>query len=174
MGGVGTSGAGGTGLRARKRLATREALSWAALRLAAERGLEQVRVDEIAAAAGVSTRTYNNYFSSKEEAVCAPVVERAKRVGAALRARPAEEPLGEAIVRAIVEEYAGGAAEPEKAEAMGMRLVLIAPALHGEYLRATAAMERPLAEAIARRTGTDTERDLFPWVLAAAVSGAAR
>src|SRR5262245_38100444 len=131
MGGVGTSGAGGTGLRARKGLATREALSWAALRLAAERGLERVRVDEIAAAAGVSTRTYNNYFASKEEAICALVVERARRVGAALRARPADEPLGQAIVRAVVEEYAGDA-EPDKDEAVRMRLVITAPALRGE------------------------------------------
>src|SRR5262245_66376689 len=99
MGFVGTPEADGAGLRVRKKVATREALSWAALRLAAERGLDRVRVDEIAAAAGVSPRTYNNYFSSKEEAICALVVERAKRVGAALRARPADEPLGEAIVR---------------------------------------------------------------------------
>jgi AcrR family transcriptional regulator len=170
---VGTSGAGGTGLRARKKLATREALSWAALRLVAERGLERVRVDEIAAAAGVSPRTYNNYFASKEEAICALVVERARRVGAALRARPADEPLGQAIVRAVVEEYAGDA-EPDKDEAVRMRLVITSPALRGEFLKATAAMERPLAEAIAARTGADAERDLSPWVLAAAVSGAAR
>jgi AcrR family transcriptional regulator len=162
-----------TGLRARKKLATREALSWAALRLAAEQGLERVRVDDIAAAAGVSPRTYNNYFSSKEEAICAVVVERAKRVGVALRERPAAEPLGQAIVHAMVEEYAGDA-EPEKDEAVRMRLVFTTPALRGEFLKATAAMERPLAEAVAARTGGDVERDLFPWVLAAAISGAAR
>jgi AcrR family transcriptional regulator len=173
LGGVGTTRAVGTGLRARKKLATREALSWAALRLAAERGLERVRVDEIAAAAGVSPRTYNNYFASKEEAICALVVERARRVGAALRARPADEPLGRAIVQAVVAEYAGDA-EPDKDEAVRMRLVITAPALRGEFLKATAAMERPLAEAIAARTGADPERDLSPWVLAAAVAGAAR
>src|SRR5258708_8577472 len=88
------------GLRARKKLATREALSRAALRLALERGLENVRVEDIAAAAGVSPRTYNNYFSSREEAICALRSERADRIAAALRARPAGEPLRDAVITA--------------------------------------------------------------------------
>jgi pyruvate/2-oxoglutarate dehydrogenase complex dihydrolipoamide acyltransferase (E2) component len=59
------------GLRERKKEATREALSMAALRLALERGIANVRVGDIAAAAGVSPRTYNNYFSNREQAICA-------------------------------------------------------------------------------------------------------
>ena len=158
------------GLRARKRLATQEALGAAALRLALERGVENVRVDDIAAAAGVSVRTYNNYFSSREEAVCALAAERAQRVGAALRARPMGEALGDAIVHALVEQYAG-AAEPDK---VGLRLLLSAPTLQGAYLQTVVALERPLAMAIAARTGMDEDRDLLPRVLAAAVAGAIR
>ena len=55
------------GMRERKKLATRKALSAAALRLAREHGPQNVRVDDIAEAAGVSPRTYNNYFSSREQ-----------------------------------------------------------------------------------------------------------
>src|SRR6266545_806054 len=70
-------------LRERKKQATREALRAAALRLALERGPENVRVDDIAEAAGVSPRTYNNYFSSREQAIVAAVTaERASRVAA--------------------------------------------------------------------------------------------
>src|SRR5580698_6176379 len=59
------------GLRERKKVATRKALGMAAMRLAVERGLEHVLVEDIAEAAGVSARTFNNYFASKYEAICA-------------------------------------------------------------------------------------------------------
>jgi AcrR family transcriptional regulator len=155
------------GLRERKKSVTREALSTAALRLALEHGPENVRVDDIAEAAGVSPRTYNNYFSSREQAIVAAITaERALRIGAALRARPAEEPLAEAVVEAIVEQYTN--------EPTGDALTLItsAPVLQAEFAASVTAIEQPLASAIAART--HGEDRLAPAVLAAAVSAAAR
>jgi AcrR family transcriptional regulator len=155
------------GLRERKKVATREALSAAALRLALERGPANVRVDDIAEAAGVSPRTYNNYFSSREQAIVAAITaERALRVAAALRARPAAEPLARAVVEAVVEQYAS--------EPAGDALTLITstPRLRAEFVEALSAIRQPLASAIAERIGDDD--GLAPAVLAAAVSAAAR
>lgn len=58
-----------TGLRERKKAATRLALHESALRLAAEQGPDGVTIEAIADAANVSRRTFSNYFSSKEEAL---------------------------------------------------------------------------------------------------------
>ncbi|MEO7348636.1 MAG: helix-turn-helix domain-containing protein [Terrimesophilobacter sp.] len=57
------------GLRERKRAATHRAIQHAVLRLATERGYEHVTIEEIAAAANISPRTFFNYFVSKDEAV---------------------------------------------------------------------------------------------------------
>ncbi|NED89115.1 TetR family transcriptional regulator, partial [Streptomyces sp. SID11233] len=57
------------GLRERKKAATREAVHKAALSLAVEHGFEHVTVEAIADAAGISRRTFSNYFTAKEDAV---------------------------------------------------------------------------------------------------------
>jgi AcrR family transcriptional regulator len=171
------------GLRERKKIATREALSVAALRLAMEHGPENVRVDEIAEAAGVSPRTYNNYFSSREQAIVSAIeAERALRVAAALRARPAGEPLADAVVEAVVGQYVAEGEPGSDAFA----LLVSASGLRAEFLRTVAGLERPLATAIADRIGAGRqdggdegrdgggEQDIGAAVLAAAVSAAAR
>lgn len=57
------------GLRERKRIATRRAIQRAVLRLATERGLEQLTIEDISREADVSPRTFFNYFGSKDAAV---------------------------------------------------------------------------------------------------------
>ncbi len=57
------------GVREQKRRATVRAIQVALLELAVERGLDRVTIDEVARAAGVSPRTFFNYFDSKEDAV---------------------------------------------------------------------------------------------------------
>jgi AcrR family transcriptional regulator len=161
-----------TGLRARKKLTTRQALARAALRLAVERGPGNVRREDIAAAVDVSLRTFNNYFSSKEEAIVSLAVDRAASIVVSLRGRPADEPLGEALVAAFVEQY--GQAAPSREWIAQLRIIVSAPQVHGAYLQALGGIEGSLAEAIAERTGADVRHDLHPRVLAAAACGAER
>src|SRR6202035_6107292 len=94
-----------SGLRERKKVAPRQSLEEAAIRLAVERGLDKVLVEDIADAAGVSARTFNNYFASKYEAICALQQDRALRIGDVLRARPAGESLWESVTEAVLSEF---------------------------------------------------------------------
>lgn len=162
----------GAGLRERKKVATRRALGLAAMRLAVERGLDNVLVEDIAEAAGVSARTFNNYFGSKHEAICALGFDRAMRIGAALRERPPGEPLWEAITSAVMSEY--GSADHALGEdwMTGVRLVTSEPALRGEYLKVQAMTQYSMAEAIALRMGFQPGATMFPRILAAAVTAA--
>jgi AcrR family transcriptional regulator len=63
------------GLRERKRVDTRNRIVTAAANLFRQRGLDEVTVDEIAAAADVGKGTVYNYFEAKEDIVVALVVE---------------------------------------------------------------------------------------------------
>src|ERR1700757_2305730 len=101
------------GLRERKKVATRQSLSEAAMRLAIQRGLDNVLVEDIAEAAGVSARTFNNYFASKYEAICALQQDRAIRIGEALRSRPAAEPLWESVTQAVLSQYGPASHTPD-------------------------------------------------------------
>jgi len=169
-----TSRAARPGLRERKKQQTRAALSWAALRLAVERGLGNVLVEDIAAEADVSPRTYNNYFSSKAEAITWRHLDRARRMADLLRARPPGEPLWESITCAAVAQAGGERASPEPEWIAGVRLMLSEPELQGEFLKAEAAAERECAVVIAERTGSDADRDLYPRLVAAAIGAAIR
>ncbi len=60
-------------LREQKRAATRAALGRAAASIVLTEGIDGLTVVAVAAEAGVSTRTFHNYFSSREEALAAYV-----------------------------------------------------------------------------------------------------
>jgi AcrR family transcriptional regulator len=157
------------GLRERKKRATRKALRDAALRLALERGPDNVRVDDIAEAAGVSPRTYNNYFASREQAIVAAVTaEREARVAEAVAARPAGTRLAEAVTEAIVEQYT----DPDSHDPRALLLITASPALRDAFLGTAAGIEDPLTAVIAERTGDAGQHTAR--VLSASIAAAVR
>jgi AcrR family transcriptional regulator len=161
-------------LRERKKLETRKNLSWAAIGLALQRGgIENVRTEEIAEVAGVSPRTFNNYFHSREEAIGAVAGDRARRVALAFADRAASEPFGTALAEAVVAEYTLGT-EPEKASAHQLRCLMAQDGVRPHMLQAMTLFETELVPVIAERLGLDPAQDLLPKIVAAAVNGAIR
>ncbi len=117
-------------------------------------------MEDIAAEVGVSPRTFNNYFSSKGEAIAARHLERARSIAAELRARPASKPLWEAITDAALARFALGQEgdarhSHDQQWIAGLRLMIAEPALQGEMVKAGAMAEAEFAAAVAERTGTD-------------------
>ncbi|WP_280413754.1 TetR/AcrR family transcriptional regulator [Nocardia carnea] len=158
------------GLRERKKRDTRKALSDAALELMFERGIDNVVREDIAERAGVSVRTFNNYFAGKFEALAYRHIERLRRSAALLLTRPAGEPLWTALTEALVEPLRedGAGGPPTPAMLAETRKLRAAPDMQAA---AAKALGDELIVAIAQRTGTEPT-DLYPRLVAATVNAA--
>jgi AcrR family transcriptional regulator len=95
----------GETLRDRKKRQTRLAIESAAWRLVAEKGYDDTTVDDIAHAADVAPRTFFRYFDSKEAVLFGSWRLFLDEFCAALRARPADEPIFDAL-RTVLASHA--------------------------------------------------------------------
>jgi AcrR family transcriptional regulator len=161
------------GLRERKKAETRRALASAALRLADELGPDGVTVEAIAEAAGVSPRTFFNYFSTKDDAIVGTTPAHSSELLSNLIARPEEEAPLEAL-RATARELVGtleaGADDWMRRHHLFQRY----PALSARHASRFAEVERGLVEEIARRTGLDPDLDTYPALVVSTALGAIR
>lgn len=159
------------GLRERKKTQTRVAIQQATLLLALGRGLDAVTVDEIAAAANISVRTFRNYFGSKEEALVAAWASEFRVYVEALRDRPADEPVLDALEHVFAEIASRLGERRGEAE------------VHADLLWTSTAMARyrsvlldeavrMVTDVVAARTGTDASNDMYPHLVTAAAISA--
>ncbi len=170
-------GAAGGGLRERKKRATRAALAEAAVRLAAEHGAEKVTVEAISAAAGVSVRTFFNYFDTRDDAFVVIDADAGARMRrAVLDAPPALSPL-EALREAMAAELAE-AEQQHELWRLHAEVLHASPHLLARGVGAHMAAEADLADALAERLrGTGAEGaapGLYPRLLAAVAGAAVR
>lgn len=90
-----------TSRRELNKVATRDAITSAALDFLRAKGLNGFTVDDVAAAAGVSRRTFFNYFSSVEAAIASFTERFLESVIAELVKRPDNEPILDSAVAAL-------------------------------------------------------------------------
>jgi AcrR family transcriptional regulator len=138
------------GLRERKRQQTRERLTRMAMALFLERGFEATTLDDIAAAADISRRSFFHYFASKEDVVFAWQEEITAALVEAVAARPAAESMltaAENAILAMVRQL-----EPGEAIAMA-QLKRDNPALQARDQVKYEKLERALAVALEKRAG---------------------
>lgn len=164
------------GLRERKKQRTRLALVDAAFALFAEQGYEATTVDQIAAAADVSPRTFFRYFTTKEDVALSLSLDGQRAMLAELAARPAEEPpftaLGQAMRAVVTMVKEGDLADTARLLA-SRELIENTPALFTGSVRRMMENERRLIAEIARREGADRD-DLLPHLVVAISTAVAR
>ncbi len=162
------------GLRERKRQQTRRELIRAAMRLFEERGYEETTVAEIASAAGVSTKTFFNYFASKDEVLFPHLSRRIDAAVALIERRGPDDQMAEVLVAAmqhmladaLTEEVDGGLA------AVRLPMIMSVPAVQAATLHRYFMAETQLARAL-QRAYSDTLDPAAAAAVIGSVMGAA-
>ena len=152
------------GLRARKKIQTRLALARAAMHLFEERGYAATTVDDIAAAADVSRRTFFRYFASKEEVFIVDPEGKLDALHVALAQGPPDEPTIAALRRGVV-ALVGVYFEPELIRAES-RVALREPVVAAAGLAYQVRWEDALAQEVAADLGVDLRHDPRPRIVA--------
>jgi AcrR family transcriptional regulator len=161
------------GLRERKKLRTRQLIAETARRLFAEHGFEAVPVAAIAREAEVSEATVFNYFPTKEDLVYQGLEAFEAELLAAVRNRPAGEPIVTAFGQFVLQRRGLLAARDEAAArylTKISRMIASSPALLAREQQIFARYTASLAKLIAEETGAGAD-DLRPWAAAHALMG---
>ncbi|MGW3727917.1 TetR family transcriptional regulator [Streptomyces sp. NPDC000851] len=162
---VGVSTRPEVSLAQRKRELVSNELTEAALQLLALKGFDGVTIDEIAAAAGVSKRTFFRYFASKEDVVVQFLAEMGAGIRTELAGRPAGEPPSVALRHSVSVSVAACAGHSDRALRV-VQLILGTPALHARFLERQAHWRDELATELAHRLDLDRATDLYPQLAA--------
>jgi mycofactocin system transcriptional regulator len=150
---------------------TRARVEQAALDLFTLKGFDQVIIDDIAAAAGISRRTFFRYFATKADAVWGDFAAHVTRLEELLAATDPEQPVLASVCAAYVEvnDYADADLGLLRER---MQLILTEPALLAHSQLRYADVDRVVAEHVARRTGSSPAA-LVPRLVAASTRAAA-
>jgi AcrR family transcriptional regulator len=158
-------------LHARRRRLLQDEIERIAIRLFLERGYDAVSVDDIAAAAGMSGRTFFRYYATKDEILRRYQSGLSEALLDTFTAQAADSPALHALRAAYEKTSAVAESDRERVRALG-RLLATAPAVHARSVGEVLLDDR-LTREFARRSGAQLS-DLRCAVLTSAVSAAAQ
>src|SRR5436189_3634244 len=160
------------GRRGRPPGTSRRELELIALRLFTEQGFDNTTIEQIAAEAGVSKRTFFRYFGSKTSVLWSEFDHEVDVIRAVLAGVPAGVPMMDAIRRAVVAANHYG---PHDVPELRMRMNLIGnvPALQSSAALHYDAWERAISDFAATRTGQPAD-SLYPLAVGRATLAACR
>ncbi len=161
------------GLRERKKEQKRERLKQAAFDLFAERGFDDVTVDEVADRAEVSKSTLFRYFETKEDLLLVDARMHRDALLRALSDRPTDEPVLASLRYALQSLAADYQADRLRAVQRN-RIIAESPALAARSLERQVAWEDGLAEVILPRLAGEADAETRAAVLAAAAMAVVR
>ena len=158
----GTVAAAPEGLRERKKRETRQHISDVATGLFLERGFDEVRVADVAAAAGVSEKTVYNYFETKEALLLDREPHMEELIRSALGPGSATASPLESFVHALLEEIDAFFAHWEDGHDFRdilqfQELVEATPSLRAAQRDMMDRLTQVAASAMAERAGVDPE-----------------
>ena len=160
-----------TGLRARKKLRTRQTIERVALDLIEEGGFDATTIDNIAAAADIAPRTFFHYFPSKEDVVLADYTIRLDRIVEALKAGPTDKPPWIALREAFL--TVGADYEAQRPNLLRrFRIIQSAPSVAARNLQLQASWEDAVTNAVSDWLGLDPDFDIRPRLIAGAALAA--
>ncbi len=142
------------GLRERKKIKTRETIRAATYALVREQGYDATTIEQIADRAEVSPSTVFRYFPTKEDIVLTD--EYDPILLEELRARPADEPLPDALRYVMREAVRTGIEDDLEVAKLRTHLMVQVPAVRSRMMESMSVTGRMLCTAIAERTGLDS------------------
>ena len=163
---------GEPGLRERKKQQTAHRIEEAAVELFQERGFDATTVDEIAAKAEISSRTFFHYFATKEDVILGDYATRLTRVTETLRQQSPQTPPWEALGAA----FATVAIDYEAHQHQLRRrfgVMMTAGSVFARSLQLQAGWEDAVTDVLSDRLDSGPN-DIAPRLLAASALGAMR
>lgn len=150
---------------------SRAVLEHVALDLFAERGFEATTVDDIAAAAGISRRTFFRYYPSKNDVVWGDFDRELEKMSNWLKECPPEQPVMQSLHEATL---AFNALDPGQVAThrLRMSLILHVPALQAHSTLRYADWRHVVATFVAQRCEVPVD-SLMPQVVSHVLLGAA-